>query len=431
MAPATTVTRRMTLPSEEFATKLAACGPAGIRAGKKTLDALREGFTHAFAFVNPVLQSESGQFLDRLRSSGYEIPEPFEQASAAEPEVEATVTPQAVNIAWQAVVEGRAITWRSRFVTGERDAFNVQIVNQGPSTLSSSGATPFYISYRLIGSDGHEIEGHRTPILIDLAVGRGITQPLRVTMPDEPGEYRLDIVPMIEDLAWLNPIDSRDIEVLPSERASESDARSPDQALPDCTITDTVREYLDDHTNAIELLSGWLKEIDDFDGTIVEIGGNLHPMCSDIPGVEVINIDIDPFGLLTSEILYGGLRSVRNVVGDGTALPFADGSLSAIVLIATFHHFPDPVGLLQHLSRKLKPSGRLFLLCEPVGHVFADAMPEGFLRELQHGAYEQAFLPWEYAQMLEQGGFKVVGGVVDRGSAKLVAAPSASHAMAS
>lgn len=72
-------------------------------------------------------------------------------------------------------------------------------------------------------------------------------------------------------------------------------------------------------------------------------------------------------------------------------------------------------------ASSLKPDGRLFLLCEPIGHVFRESVWDGYLRELQLGAYEQSFLEWEYAQLLEEGGFTVIDGMLDVGSAKIIA----------
>ena len=47
--------------------------------------------------------------------------------------------------------------------------------------------------------------------------------------------------------------------------------------------------------------------------------------------------------------------------GTMTALPFADSSFDKIMTIHTFYFWPEPVWVLQELSRVLKPGGRLII----------------------------------------------------------------------
>ena len=63
-------------------------------------------------------------------------------------------------------------------------------------------------------------------------------------------------------------------------------------------------------------------------------------------------------------------RGVANVIptqGDATALPYEDGSMDAIVLIAVLGEIPDPGAALREIRRVLRPSGRLV-----VGELFGD-----------------------------------------------------------
>lgn len=88
-------------------------------------------------------------------------------------------------------------------------------------------------------------------------------------------------------------------------------------------------------------------------------------------------------------------------------------------MFATFHHFPDPVGLLKSLSKYISESGLICLMCEPLGHVHRATMPKEFEEELLKGVNEQSFELWEYQQMFEQAGLEVVECQVDLGSLKV------------
>jgi ubiquinone/menaquinone biosynthesis C-methylase UbiE len=62
-----------------------------------------------------------------------------------------------------------------------------------------------------------------------------------------------------------------------------------------------------------------------------------------------------------------GLSNVSATQGDATALPFADGSLDAVILTAVLGEIPDRVAVLREVRRVLRPGGRLV-----VGELFGD-----------------------------------------------------------
>ena len=260
-----------------------------------------------------------------------------------------------------------------------------------------------------------------TDFLIDIPPGRGLTMPIRVQAPELPGSYRLEIMPVMRFvwwryLMWPKP---RPVDWATISAAVEVSGDARPTRPPPWTETDNVLTYADDHRQALDLLRNWMiRFLPQGEHTIVEVGGNFYPMVESLPGT-VYNVDIDPFGLMTRNILRGGKDRYVNVVADGMDLPFADGSVDLITLFATFHHFPDPVGLLRHLAKKIKPHGLICLMCEPVGQPFAETLAPDFRRELEHGAYEQAFTRWEYTAMVDAAGLEIVAGVLDRGSAKI------------
>lgn len=62
-----------------------------------------------------------------------------------------------------------------------------------------------------------------------------------------------------------------------------------------------------------------------------------------------------------------GLTNLVATQGDATALPYADASVDAVVLIAVLGEIPDSDAALREIRRVLKPGGRLV-----VGELFGD-----------------------------------------------------------
>lgn len=55
------------------------------------------------------------------------------------------------------------------------------------------------------------------------------------------------------------------------------------------------------------------------------------------------------------------LDNVEFLQGPSDALPFEDGSLTALVCTTAFHHFPDPQRSIDEIARVPAPGGRLVL----------------------------------------------------------------------
>lgn len=62
---------------------------------------------------------------------------------------------------------------------------------------------------------------------------------------------------------------------------------------------------------------------------------------------------------ITSEIFH--VRGI-DLVADACRLPFAAGSLDAIVMTDVFHHIPDAAGFLNEAARCIRPGGRVIMV---------------------------------------------------------------------
>jgi ubiquinone/menaquinone biosynthesis C-methylase UbiE len=56
------------------------------------------------------------------------------------------------------------------------------------------------------------------------------------------------------------------------------------------------------------------------------------------------------------------LMNVSWVEGDVMCLPYADGSFSVVTSRYAFHHFVDPLAVLEEMGRVCKPSGRILVI---------------------------------------------------------------------
>ena len=98
-------------------------------------------------------------------------------------------------------------------------------------------------------------------------------------------------------------------------------------------------------------------------------------------------------------------------------------SIDMLVMFATFHHFPDPIELLSRLSDLVADDGLICLMCEPIGHVQKESIPEDYLIEVFRGVNKQSYQLWEYKQMFEAANLDVVSVQIDVGSLKIALRP--------
>ena len=395
------VVERVAPPMDSFVEEIA----SGLGAADAQED-IKECFSLRLKMPQPAMQVEADQFAHRLRASGLAI------SNLSNPPFVSSQSPK--NIVDQIRVQLAPLIFPKAFAAGQTTTINVRISNDGACVLSSRHEPPFYMSYFWRhAADGIGIEGQRTHLLIDLPPGRAITQPIVIEAPINPGDYILEITPLLEHVSWLSEFHSSSHVTVSENVAPQSFTHKLEEPPP---------TYFERHIRGADLLSKWIDvHIRAQTPFVLEIGGNYSPATERLHGCVVVNLDVDAHGLMTRNIVKSD--GIKSLVADGMDIPFADHCFDVITMFATFHHFPDPILLLRHLSTKVKPSGLICLMCEPIGHVRVEHNYKEYIDELEKGVYEQSFEIWEYVAMSEAAELEVVEAVFESGAAMVALRP--------
>lgn len=374
------------------------------------LEDLKEVFAHGFSFKEAWMQREADQFIYRVAASHEGVRSSLKIGDPAKLVSDRSNVEVDLQLSTQFRIE--------RVRPGDVVSINVRVRNSGGSVVTSTGENPVALSYLWYDANCEMIEGLRTPLLMDLREAGELTVPVFIQTPPEPGRYTLKICPIHEGVRWF----SDDALVF----MIDVDPSVPDWRLTSWTRTSNLFSYMDDHFEAIRVLEKWRDEfLDGRPVRIVELGGNANPMIERIEAQVRINIDVDPYGMIIGNMLRKDKPDdLVYVVADGMNLPLERGWADIVCMFATFHHFPDPTGLLKHLAQFVAPDGLIALMCEPIGHVHRDSLPAEFLNEIEKGVNEQSFEFWEYAQMFEAAGLDVLACQVDVGSLKVALRPA-------
>ncbi len=130
------------------------------------------------------------------------------------------------------------------------------------------------------------------------------------------------------------------------------------------------------------------------------------------PGGRVFAVDVEPriLDVLRERIQSAGVRNVPPVLSlaDDSLLP--DGACDLILIVDTYHHFPDGPAYLRRLSQSLRPGGRIVNIdfhkrALPVGTPIEHKVArEAFLNDAAAAglalASEHRFLPYQYFVVL-------------------------------
>lgn len=123
----------------------------------------------------------------------------------------------------------------------------------------------------------------------------------------------------------------------------------------------------------------------------------------------VYAVDVEPriLDALRTRVEESGARNVMPILGLGGDPLLPPAACDVILVVNTYHHFPDRTGYLRRLARSLKPGGRIVNVDydkretphgPPMEHRIAR---DEFLREAGAAglalAGEHTFLPYQYA----------------------------------
>jgi ubiquinone/menaquinone biosynthesis C-methylase UbiE len=122
------------------------------------------------------------------------------------------------------------------------------------------------------------------------------------------------------------------------------------------------------------------------DDTMLDVGcgtGAASRMAAPIART-VVGVDLSGAMIDEAIELAAGLENVRFQRADAEALPFTDGSFTAVLCSNSFHHYPDPERAVAEMARVLAPGGRV-----AIGDACADRLmariADGFLRRFEPG----------------------------------------------
>ncbi len=93
--------------------------------------------------------------------------------------------------------------------------------------------------------------------------------------------------------------------------------------------------------------------------------------------------------IVTSDVIEG----VADIVADGRALPFADGTISALFLTHVMHHIPDVDRFFREADRTLVPGGVISMI--EVAHT---PFARYFFRNFHPEPYQDARSDWSFPQ---------------------------------
>lgn len=99
-----------------------------------------------------------------------------------------------------------------------------------------------------------------------------------------------------------------------------------------------------------------------------------------------------------------GLHNLTFLSYDGLHLPFASGSLDAVITRYAFHHFPDPALCFRELYRVLKPGGFLVLSDPTPNPTDRDRFVDRFMAKKPDG-HLRFYTLAEYQALAREAGF--------------------------
>lgn len=120
-----------------------------------------------------------------------------------------------------------------------------------------------------------------------------------------------------------------------------------------------------------------------------------------------VGVDLSPKMISRAIELASGLANVEFVVSDSEALPFPDGSFTAVLCTASFHHYPNPAAALAEMARVLRLDGRV-VIADGVRDRPAARIADAILRRVDR-SHIRLYRTDELAALVGGAGFAEIG----------------------
>jgi ubiquinone/menaquinone biosynthesis C-methylase UbiE len=126
------------------------------------------------------------------------------------------------------------------------------------------------------------------------------------------------------------------------------------------------------------------------------------------PGCRLAGADLSAamLGRAREEARRDGCEAIGFVRSDASAPPFAAASFDCITCTASFHHYPDPLGVLRSWRRLLRPGGR-FLLLESCTSYLPIWLYDRVLRVIESG-HVRYYRTVDLVRLAQEAGFRNV-----------------------
>lgn len=142
-------------------------------------------------------------------------------------------------------------------------------------------------------------------------------------------------------------------------------------------------------------------------GDVVEVGCGSGRFIASVqaarPDLRCHGVDLSQTAIAQAQARKG---AVSFSVSTAEALPFADGSLGAVLMIDVLEHLPSLAVGLAEVRRVLKPGGVFHLVFPCEGHPLTLVGRLPFLRgfKAKHAGHLHALSPWKLFEVLETAG---------------------------
>jgi ubiquinone/menaquinone biosynthesis C-methylase UbiE len=120
-----------------------------------------------------------------------------------------------------------------------------------------------------------------------------------------------------------------------------------------------------------------------------------------------VGLDISPGMIERAKALAAESARADFVVGESERLPFPDGTFTAVLCTASFHHYPNPRRALAEIARLLTVDGRL-ALADGIADLRIARVLDSFMRRFDR-SHVRLYRTSELLAYLDEAGFADVG----------------------